>query len=146
MAGCADGRRMMSYPLTTSSSYWQSGLTADNNKYAACKYSNERMRVGSDGSFNIRETNDPIERYDFDTFSFAEMFCRYAKQIEEAAAPRFPISLVGGGMRIGNQPAQSNYECLWAGIRYVPTAADLPNWFVRKMTEVFFGCKWSKKQ
>lgn len=135
----------MSYALTASSSYWQSGLTADNNKYAACKYSNERMRVGSDGSFSIRESNDPIERYDFDTFSFAEMFCRYAKQIEEAAAPRFPISLIDGSMRI-HTPTSSNYQCKWADIIYIPTAGNLPNWFVRKMTEVLFGCKWSKKQ
>lgn len=109
---------------------WQAGLMADAMKYAAYK-------EWSDG------TTD--SRYEFDTYEYAAMFCRYARQIEEAVAPRFPIGLMGGSMRI-HTPASSNYQCRWADITYTPTANNLPRWFYRKMTEVFFGCKWSKKQ
>ena len=141
---------MNDYTLSTSSGYWRAGLMADNGKYAACKHSSERMRIGSDGSMGMGGLDSILERYDFDTYLYAHLFCAYAQEIEEAFFPALTLSSLAlsepnDGVRlVFNQPLQADYECLWAGISYRPTANKLPNWFARKMTEYFFGCKWKK--
>jgi hypothetical protein len=118
-------------------------------KYAACKVSNESMRISSNGDFNLGAEEQIIEQYDFDTYKYAWMFCLYAQKIEYQ--PSYSSFALGdssnlgiGTLKFNSRPVQSNYHCHWADITYVPTAAKLPNRFARKMTEIFFGCKWSK--
>jgi hypothetical protein len=117
---------------------------ADNGKYAACKRSNERMRIGADGSVGIGGLDTVLERYDFDTYLYAHLFCAYAQEIEEALMPRLDASVYSGATITFNNPVQADYQCLWADITYRPTADKLPSWFARKMTEYFFGCRWRK--
>jgi hypothetical protein len=119
------------------------------SKYAACKVSNEHMRISSNGDFSLGAEEQILEQYDFDTYRFAWMFCRYAQEIEDGPAySSFALSnssdLGIGTLKFNSRPEQSNYQCHWADITYVPTKAKLPNRFARKMTEIFFGCKWSK--
>jgi hypothetical protein len=118
-------------------------------KYAACKVSNESMRISSNGDFSVGVEEQILEQYDFDTYRFAWMFCTYAQEIENRFDyTTFTLSgssnLGIGTLKFNPQPEQSNYQCHWADITYVPTKAKLPNRFARKMTEIFFGCKWSK--
>ena len=115
-------------------------------KYSACKVSNERMRIFSNGDFGVNAEEQILEQYNFDTYKYAWMFCNYAQEIEFPYSP-FAFndsSKLNIGMSTFHQPVKSNYQCHWADITYRPTANKLPNRFARKMTEVFFGCKWSK--
>ena len=130
----------------TYSPRWTAGLMADTKKYAACKNSNEVMRVDSNGALHCGADRQPIERYEFDTYKYAEMFCRYVSQIEEDVAPRVPVNFSYSGEHKVNVPAASTYECIWADITYRPTEDKLPNRFYRKMSELFFGCEWRKVQ
>ena len=48
-------------------------------------------------------------------------------------------------------PEYSDWEChLFGGsgsngIVYNPVVGQVPNWFVRQMSNIFFACKWVKK-
>lgn len=49
------------------------------------------------------------------------------------------------GLTIPSPPDYSEYEVQFFHWTYCPEKKNLPNWFHRKMQEIFFGMKWRKK-
>lgn len=45
-----------------------------------------------------------------------------------------------------SEPEYSDWKCSFGGnLTYCPLKKDTPNWFHRRMGEIFFGFKWEKK-
>lgn len=76
----------------------------------------------------------------FQTKEYEWLYKHYCNKIDQR-----PIDYKFNASNSIINPERSDWTCRWADIQYIPTKNNVPSWFARKMTEYFFGCKWTRK-
>lgn len=147
--------------FTTGTESWE--ILKRDDRYAVCKFSNERMRITSEGVLMggaLRTLSTSLETHWFDTLEFAQAAKRAFEKLdaigENFGRKRIPITFtqpmtVGAATMSFYQPTMSNWQCYLfgntpagQGMVYRPAFDNVPNFFVRWCMKIMLGCTWVK--
>ncbi len=139
--------------FTTGTGEWQ--LVRSGKRWAVCKFSNERMRITSDGVLfggALRTIENSLETYWFDTWQFADAARRALEKLdaigENFGKTRITLATPSVGIGLRTYPQPSNWKChLFGaeegyGFTYQPHVGNVPNAFVRWCMKIMLGCTW----
>lgn len=59
---------------------WQ--IEKENDKYIVGKFSNEVMRLSNDGSLGVGGNKQPIEKYEFQTYEWAQLMLNFCQRLD----------------------------------------------------------------
>ncbi len=142
--------------FTTGTGEWQ--LVRSGKRWAVCKFSNERMRITSDGVLfggALRTIENSLETYWFDTWQFADAARRALEKLD-AIGENFGKTRIDftEPMRASHDHSfqlqqMSDWQCYLfgstpqqPGITYRPQAGRVPNAFIRWCMKVTLDCTW----
>ena len=153
---------MIDSDLKFTTGYGEWAVVAWGGRFAVCKFSNERMRITTDGQVLFGETlrtpDNAMEVHWFNTREWAHLARRSMERIDSIGVPK--LTIVGSGLGIGytkpykltETPEMSEWKChLFGatgvnGITYQPIKGKEPNRFVRWCMKVMLACTWVRER
>lgn len=132
-------------------------LVKHEGEWLVCKFSNERMRIGADGSLGIgtglRVPEASQETHRFKTREFAEImlrFCRNTQAIAESVGRTYVLINPAGNFAFFKPKELSQWTCHMFGstpgngFSWKPPLGQEPNAMWRWAQYLAFGNRWVK--